>query len=584
MPIRIGDKQRISDDVEAFQLENFLDEHDIDQNLLLDCANLVCGTTIGILQHPKFKERNKNWRNTPIIPEFDYLIIDESSKTTFQEFLIPALYAKKWVLVGDVMQLSPFTDREEVVSNISRLPLGKNKTLPLALQEAIFYIQKLQSCFYDYKGHALRHNKFVLPVDERVLKYIREEIQLREDSQLNRIAITYIDKRKIKAVSKLELACCDLIIIEKNLLEENINKIPESHAVLRSQKWQSTEHAFKHSIYKDKCRFQYRDRGREFNNSFEITEALNAYFIEKSWAEEIAWRIDREHQLRMIDNSKLKERYSKTVAEFMPCSLDKETVEEQINNIAVMAFPSILESLVIGIKGRKTKVKSTVSEGFKKEDIEQRRTILQYQHRMHPEISQFPRKQFYKNGALQDLQSPQPIEDMRAWAYGKFDTRSVWIDVKGKTERNRNTAEVKALIRQLKEFIAYAKNHPQPEGKEWAIACLSFYRGQETLLREQLQKLTKNENAFSNFYVKDGQYPINIKLHTVDKFQGQEADVVFLSMVQTHRDGFLDNPNRLNVAITRAKFQLVIVGDHGYFKNKSRSIDLKHLANATKRV
>jgi superfamily I DNA and/or RNA helicase len=36
----------------------------------------------------------------------------------------------------------------------------------------------------------------------------------------------------------------------------------------------------------------------------------------------------------------------------------------------------------------------------------------------------------------------------------------------------------------------------------------------------------------------------------VDKFQGHEADIVFLSMVQTKRVGFMDNPNRLNVAIT----------------------------------
>lgn len=40
----------------------------------------------------------------------------------------------------------------------------------------------------------------------------------------------------------------------------------------------------------------------------------------------------------------------------------------------------------------------------------------------------------------------------------------------------------------------------------------------------------------------------------------------------------MDNPNRLNVAITRAKFQLVIIGDYSYFAKKSRSEDLKQLA------
>jgi superfamily I DNA and/or RNA helicase len=49
-------------------------------------------------------------------------------------------------------------------------------------------------------------------------------------------------------------------------------------------------------------------------------------------------------------------------------------------------------------------------------------------------------------------------------------------------------------------------------------------------------------------------------------------------MVQTKRVGFMDNPNRLNVAITRAKFQLLVFGKHDYFLNQSDSDDLKELA------
>ena len=104
------------------------------------------------------------------------------------------------------------------------------------------------------------------------------------------------------------------------------------------------------------------------------------------------------------------------------------------------------------------------------------------------------------------------------------------------------------------------------------------------MLREELQKLTGNENGYSNFNNTSGNNRVNIKLHTVDKFQGQEADVVFLSMVQTNRDGFLDNPNRLNVAITRAKFQLVIIGSFEYYSQKSNSEDLRALAKNTHKV
>ena len=101
------------------------------------------------------------------------------------------------------------------------------------------------------------------------------------------------------------------------------------------------------------------------------------------------------------------------------------------------------------------------------------------------------------------------------------------------------------------------------------MACLTFYRGQETLLRNKLRRISNEKNNYSNFRI-EGKYKINIKLHTVDKFQGQEADIVFLSMVRNQTNGFIDNPNRLNVAVTRAKFQLVIIGDYDYFAGRKK--------------
>ena len=70
-------------------------------------------------------------------------------------------------------------------------------------------------------------------------------------------------------------------------------------------------------------------------------------------------------------------------------------------------------------------------------------------------------------------------------------------------------------------------------------------------------------------------------IYTVDKFQGKEADLVFLSMIKSGQVGlgFMDSPNRLNVALTRAKYQIVLVGDKEYFKsNKCKSELLRHVA------
>lgn len=602
LPVRIGDEQRINDDVKDFQIDNLVNENGISEDFLLDAANLVCGTTIGILKNPKFRKRKgrldekyKYYSNTPILPEFDYLIIDESSKTTFQEFLVPALYAKKWILAGDVMQLSPFTDRGEIVSNLSQI-------MSSDLQQAIFYLQKLSQC---WKGRNSKYNKFILPASKSVRKQILDEFENRKeagDKVYSQKMIVNISENDISEHSKLELCAYDLILIDISSWEKYRNCLPETHAVLIKNQWLESAHAFEHNIWQKKHTFYLKEKNEEKKDSLEITESLNKYFYEKNWAEEVAWRIDREHQLRLANQQNNKNSYSQQIEDFLPKLIDtskignnpskyleylhskdtEEKTEEKINQIAAMAFPSILESLVCGIRGRKTKVESTISEGFYPEDLNVRRETLAYQHRMHPEISQFPRERFYaKENALKDLESPRPIEEMRRWNYSRYSKHSVWIDVKGKTERNRNRDEVKQLQTELTHFLEYARNNQQPEGKKWSVACLTFYRGQETIIREMLRRISGREHAFSDFNIENGS--INIKLHTVDKFQGHEADIVFLSMVQTNRDGFMDNPNRLNVAITRAKFQLVIIGDYDYFSQRSHSEDLKELAKNTQK-
>ncbi len=82
------------------------------ENLVLDQANLVCGTTIGIARF--YEKSDKN----PI--NFDMLIIDEASKATVMEFLVPAVRARKWILVGDHRQLPPYVNDQELRIYVQR--------------------------------------------------------------------------------------------------------------------------------------------------------------------------------------------------------------------------------------------------------------------------------------------------------------------------------------------------------------------------------------------------------------------------------------------------------------------------------
>lgn len=86
------------------------------RNLLLDTVQIVAGITIGILQHPAL--RGNRERRTFAQPQFDVMILDEASKTPFAEFLVPALLARRWVIVGDRRQLSPYIEEAWVTTNL----------------------------------------------------------------------------------------------------------------------------------------------------------------------------------------------------------------------------------------------------------------------------------------------------------------------------------------------------------------------------------------------------------------------------------------------------------------------------------
>lgn len=91
------------------------------------------------------------------------------------------------------------------------------------------------------------------------------------------------------------------------------------------------------------------------------------------------------------------------------------------------------------------------------------------------------------------------------------------------------------------------------------IAIISFYKKQITALKHELNKINLKN--------------IKLNISTVDDFQGKEADHVFVSLVRRPRDtskmdaSFIEKYERINVAFSRAKKMLVIVGALDFYKN-----------------
>ncbi|MCP3032912.1 AAA domain-containing protein [Halobacillus sp. A1] len=576
-PLRIGDMGSVKESVQEFCINNYTG-HEYDR-LMIESSNLVCGTTIGILKHPLFNLQS----DEPPVPYYDYLIIDESSKTTFQEFLIPALYTKKWVLVGDIKQLPPFNDREQIIAGID-----DNDKLKPPLKRAALLI-------YQY----IYNFKVKMPVciveSEEVIKEVQKElIATKTEDIKKRIAV--IDKEFLSdsdafaSISEENIQRQDhilwglnginVIFVNEKIFNQIELYIPTNMVVL-SQHWEDSDHRYQVNAYYDEypknlnkaLEFTWKHNRHRDKLPIDFLYEQQKFLKERSWSSEYGWRLVRMFELENVENSNTRENYKKQLELLAPKSASAYSLSA-IKNVSDIALPSILQALQDGVgKNREKSLVTTLNSGFNEKEKSSRFVTLDYQHRMHPDISDFPRKQFYNETSLLNSKF---VTLKRQWTYDRYQSRSIWLDVNGKMKRSSNEAEVKAIMKELQHFISWAKyqfNEDHEKGR-WEVACLSFYNGQRKLFAEKLKKLSGQTNKISNFQVGN----VDIKNYTVDKFQGQEADITFLSMVRTERGmGFMDNPNRLNVGITRAKYQRVIVGKYHYFLNNNRSEQLQVL-------
>jgi len=134
-----------------------------------------------------------------------------------------------------------------------------------------------------------------------------------------------------------------------------------------------------------------------------------------------------------------------------------------------------------------------------------------------------------------------------------------WIDTsclgdesyeeKGETTSFRNRAEAMIIL----EIVISLLQH---EGHRHAtIGAICMYKDQVRLVEENMSKVPICRAA-----LKEGQ----LEIGSVDSFQGRECDIIFLSIVRSNREnsaGFLKVSNRINVAISRARQHLLIIGN-----------------------
>ena len=183
-------------------------------------------------------------------------------------------------------------------------------------------------------------------------------------------------------------------------------------------------------------------------------------------------------------------------------------------------------------------------------------TLLRLQYRMNDDIMRFSSNYFY-GGQLESA------PEVKYRSILDLDTPIVWIDTSafdisvheefvGESFGRINKAEAELTLLALQHYFEkIGKQRLLNERID--VGIISPYRAQVQLLRRLLLKRE---------YFKPFRRAISV--NTVDGFQGQERDVIVISLVRSNDEGqigFLRDLRRMNVAITRARMKLIILGD-----------------------
>jgi superfamily I DNA and/or RNA helicase len=172
---------------------------------------------------------------------------------------------------------------------------------------------------------------------------------------------------------------------------------------------------------------------------------------------------------------------------------------------------------------------------------------------MHPAIGQMISDCFY-GGTL----TSEP-RDLSAAIEMAFGSAVLWLDTiargdrsevpDGTTYRNRGEARV---VRQLLDRLQWVASR---QDEHLSVVVLTAYEAQRRELTDVIVPGELNRPA------------LTVRVANVDAYQGQEADVAVFSVTRSNDEGnlgFLRSENRINVALSRAREGLVIVGDTSY--------------------
>ncbi len=179
--------------------------------------------------------------------------------------------------------------------------------------------------------------------------------------------------------------------------------------------------------------------------------------------------------------------------------------------------------------------------------------FLNVQYRMNKMIMDFSNTQFYDNQLVAH-------DSVAGWELPKGDISPViFIDTAGAGFNEEMNQETLSKFNSgeyfifREHFLQFINTLAENELEMPSVGIITPYRSQIIYMKEQFEQ-EEELTAYQEF----------VTINTIDGFQGQERDVIYISLVRSNDKneiGFLNDYRRMNVAMTRARKQLVVIGD-----------------------
>lgn len=226
-------------------------------------------------------------------------------------------------------------------------------------------------------------------------------------------------------------------------------------------------------------------------------------------------------------------------------------IRERVARVVLVGDPKQLPATVKSVVAANARYDRSLFERIAESGVAP--SMLRVQYRMHPFLRDFPSKRFY-GGMLTD--GPSVMERVakvcpNVYKFPCFQPFMLY-DVTNSSEEDMNGSKYNRVEAQFCIDLCHTMFQMSADVRKnnWSVGFVSPYKEQVRVLRREISRSSIPGS-------------VSIEVNTVDGFQGREKDVIIFSCVRASKRGgigFLKDIRRLNVAITRARFCLFVVG------------------------